>query len=110
MAEGAKAVGKLLVDLQVRKSTADGAGARKFYTALTTPRPGWDKEIRDVVLKKKQPRKQFVQVKIEFHSIWSKKLSGITQPNTFIVGDEVQLKEYPLSVEGAIESFIERDL
>ena len=47
-------VGKLLVELQVRKSTADGAGARAFYTELTTPLPGWDGEIRDLVLKKKQ--------------------------------------------------------
>ena len=49
-------VGKLLVELQVRKSTADGPGARAFYTELTTPLPGWDGEIRDLVLKKKQVR------------------------------------------------------
>lgn len=47
-------VSKLLVALQVRRSTADGAGAREFYTELTTPLPGWDGEIRDLVLKKKQ--------------------------------------------------------
>lgn len=61
---GRDAVGKLLVDLQVRKSTADGEGARQFYTDLTTPLEGWDGEIRDLVLKKKQPRKVFVQVYI----------------------------------------------
>jgi dipeptidyl-peptidase III len=54
--EGRAAVGKLLIDLQVRKSTADGAGAREFYTTLTTPLPGWDGEIRNVVLAKKQVR------------------------------------------------------
>jgi hypothetical protein len=53
LSHGKEVVGKLLVDLQVRKSTADGPGARKFYTQLTTPLPGWDKDIRDVVLKKK---------------------------------------------------------
>jgi len=53
LSHGKEVVGKLLVDLQVRKSTADGAGARQFYTQLTTPLPGWDKDIRDVVLKKK---------------------------------------------------------
>lgn len=53
LSRGKEVVGKLLVDLQVRKSTADGAGARKFYTQLTTPLPGWDKDIRDVVFKKK---------------------------------------------------------
>ena len=53
LSHGKEVVGKLLVDLQVRKSTADGAGARQFYTQLTTPLPGWDKDIRDVVLRKK---------------------------------------------------------
>ncbi|KAL5490401.1 hypothetical protein ACEPAI_5234 [Sanghuangporus weigelae] len=91
-AEGRAASGKLLVDLQVRKSTADGVGARAFYTELTTPLPGWDGELRDLVLKRKQPRKAFVQ------------------PNTFVVDDEIVLKEYPLTPEGAIESFIERKL
>jgi dipeptidyl-peptidase-3 len=46
-------MGKLLVELQVRKSTADGAGAKAFYQNLTSPLPGWEKEIRDMVLKKK---------------------------------------------------------
>ncbi|KAI0722500.1 aflatoxin-detoxifizyme [Earliella scabrosa] len=90
--EGKAAAGKLLIELQVRKSTADGAGAREFYTELTTPFPGWDGEIRDLVLRKKLPRKIFVQ------------------PNTFIEGDEVVLKEYPLNAAGSIESFIERKL
>ncbi|EIM90016.1 aflatoxin-detoxifizyme [Stereum hirsutum FP-91666 SS1] len=90
--EGKDVVGKLLIDLQVRKSTADGAGARQFYTELTKPFPGWDGELRDLVLRKKQPRKIFVQ------------------PNTFIENDEVVLKEYPLTAAGAIESFIERKL
>jgi dipeptidyl-peptidase-3 len=53
LSHGKEVIGKLLIDLQVRKSTADGAGARQFYTQLTTPLPGWDKDIRDVVLKKK---------------------------------------------------------
>lgn len=53
LSKGKEVVGKLLVDLQVRKSTADGPGAREFYTQLTTPLPGWDKDIRDVVLRKK---------------------------------------------------------
>jgi dipeptidyl-peptidase III len=32
------------------------------------------------------------------------------QPNTFVENDKVILKEYPLTAEGAIESFIERNL
>ncbi|GJE95136.1 aflatoxin-detoxifizyme [Phanerochaete sordida] len=92
LARGRAAAGELLVELQVRKSTADGAGARAFYTALTTPLAGWDGAIRDVVLRKKQPRKVFVQ------------------PNTFVENGEVVLKEYPSTAEGVIESFVERGL
>jgi len=90
LSRGKEVVGKLLVDLQVRKSTADGPGARNFYTQLTTPLPGWDKEIRDVVLRKKMPRKLFVQ------------------PNTFIQDGDVVLKDYNLTPAGVIQSFIER--
>jgi len=92
LANGREAAGKLLIELQIRKSTADAAGAREFYTNLTKPIPGWEGEIRNIVLRKKLPRKIFVQ------------------PNTFIVDDKVVLKEYPLSPAGAIESFIERKL
>ncbi|KAI6039215.1 peptidase family M49-domain-containing protein [Pisolithus marmoratus] len=90
--EGQSIMAKLLLELQVRKSTADGPGARAFYTELTTPLPGWTGEIRDVVLKMKQPRKMMLQ------------------PNTFVVGGEVVLKEYPLTAAGMIESLIERNL
>ncbi|KAH9951241.1 aflatoxin-detoxifizyme [Amylocystis lapponica] len=92
LTQGRDVVGKLLVELQVRKSTADGAGARAFYTELTTPLPGWSDEIRDIVLRKKLPRKIFVQ------------------PNTFIVDGEVVLKEYPLTPAGTVQSFIERQI
>ncbi|KAH9939262.1 aflatoxin-detoxifizyme [Epithele typhae] len=92
LAEGRATMGKLLVQLQVRKSTADGAGARAFYAELTAPLHGWEGEMRDLVLRKKLPRKVFVQ------------------PNTFVEGDEVVLREYPLTAVGAIESFIERAL
>ncbi|KAK2466923.1 hypothetical protein APHAL10511_001181 [Amanita phalloides] len=92
LTKGREVVGKLLIELQVRKSTADGPGAREYYTRLTQPISGWEGEIRDLVLKKKQPRKLFVQ------------------PNTYIVNDEVKLKEYPLTCAGLIESFIDRKL
>lgn len=46
--------GELLIELQVRKSTADGSGAREFYNRLTTPIGGWEGEIRNIVLAKKQ--------------------------------------------------------
>ncbi|KAG6890703.1 hypothetical protein C0995_005076 [Termitomyces sp. Mi166 len=100
LTEGKDAVGRLLVSLQVYKSTADGAGAREFYNTLTKPLPGWEGDIRNLVLRKKlrstflpeQPRKIFVQ------------------PNTQLIEGEVVLKEYPLTPAGVIESFIERKL
>ncbi|KAF9451030.1 aflatoxin-detoxifizyme [Macrolepiota fuliginosa MF-IS2] len=92
LTKGREVAGRLLIELQVRKSTADGPGAREFYNTLTKPIDGWEGEIRNIVLAKKQPRKIFVQ------------------PNTFLVDNEVQFKEYPLTPAGAIESFIERNL
>ncbi|CED83297.1 Dipeptidyl peptidase III [Phaffia rhodozyma] len=90
--EGSNSMGRLLVELQVRKCTADGKGARSFYEQLTTPIENWDGELRDLVISKKAPRKLFCQ------------------PNTFIVDGEVILKEYPLTLEGLIESTIERGI
>lgn len=92
LTQGQSIVAKLLLELQVRKSTADGRGARAFYTELTTPPPGWIGEVRDVVLKMKQPRKIMLQA------------------NTFVVDGEVVLKDYPLTPAGVIESLIERNI
>jgi len=92
LSKGKEAAGKLLIELQVRKSTADGTGSREFYNKLTKPIQGWEGEIRDVVLRKKLPRKIFVQ------------------PNTTLVDDKVVLKEYPLTPSGVIQSFVERNL
>jgi len=43
---------------------------------------------------------------------WKKKLPRkvFVQPNTFITGGEVELREYPLTPAGVIESFVERKL
>lgn len=54
LTKGREVAGKLLIELQVRKSTADGAGAREYYNNLTNPIAGWEGEIRDLVLAKKQ--------------------------------------------------------
>jgi len=87
---GKDVFGKLLVDLQVRKSVADGDGGRAFYENLTNPPAHWLGDVRDMVLEKKQPRKILVH------------------PNTVVQGGKVVLKEYDLSAEGTIQSFIER--
>ncbi|KAJ7273708.1 aflatoxin-detoxifizyme [Mycena haematopus] len=88
LSQGKAVMGKLLVELQVRKSTADGAGARRYYTDLTNPMEVFSRpEVRNLVL----ARKIFVQ------------------PNLHIdANGDVQLKEYPLTPAGVIESWIER--
>lgn len=92
LSHGQQIVGKLLIELQVRRSTADGEGAREYYEKLTNPLPGWAGELRDLVLAKKQPRKIFVQ------------------PNLIVDDGHVKLKEYELSPAGAIQSFVEREI
>lgn len=64
----------------------------EFYKKLTTPSSNWVNELRPLVLSKKLPRKVFVQ------------------PVTSVSNGEVVLKEYPVTLEGVIESFVERAL
>lgn len=71
----------------------------EFYNQLTRPPPALaTSELRELVLKKKQARKIFVQ------------------PNTFVrtSGDDgeasVELVEYDTSREGVIESFVARGI
>jgi len=92
LTRGAQIVSKLLLELQVRKSIADGEGAREYYKNLTNPLPSWEGELRDLVIAKKQPRTIFVQ------------------PNLVLANGSVQLKEYDLSPAGAVQSFIEREI
>jgi dipeptidyl-peptidase III len=112
LTKGREVTGKLLVELQVRKSTADGSGAREFYTELTRPMPGWEGQISKLVLKKKQVR-VFVRHRkspLDENVLGWQPRKIFVQPNTFIVDDEARLKEYPLTCAGVIESFIERKL
>ena len=51
---GSKVMGDLLRQLQIRRSVADGPGARAFYKDLTTPPKDWLTDLRDLVLRKKQ--------------------------------------------------------
>ena len=57
---GHEAVGRLLVELQVLRATADAVGATEFYTELTDPPEDWTGELRDLVLNKKQVRSLLV--------------------------------------------------
>jgi dipeptidyl-peptidase III len=55
-------MGKLLMELQVRKSTADAEGAKTYYETLTKPKDEWIGELRELVLFKKQVRGRLVYV------------------------------------------------
>ncbi|CAK1553500.1 unnamed protein product [Leptosia nina] len=87
--DGKRIIGDFLVKLQTIKATGDFvAGEQLFqkYSRLEQPWNRW----RDIVLLHKQPRNIFVQ------------------PNTFVKGDDVELKRYPPTAEGMISSWVER--
>ena len=95
MTTGRKAVEAYLQKLHIYKSTADFEAGLKLYTDMTTVDPKfWGTDVRNEVLRNKQPRKVFVQA------------------NTILdeANGKVELKEYEASVEGMIKSYAERDI
>ena len=96
---GRPIIGDFLTKLQVYKATADFEEANKLYQHYTSVPADEDQgywiKLRELVIKKRQPRKVFVQ------------------PNTRIVKgqdgkDEVLMKEYESTAEGMIQSFLDR--
>lgn len=92
LSHGKPAVGKLLQKLHIYRASADLERGTKLLQDLTEVDDFFLK-VREVVLKKKQPRKLFVQ------------------PNTAL-GEEgsVSFKDYPLSNLGIIQSWAERGI
>ena len=93
---GRPAVEAYLQQLHVYKSTADVEAGRALYEKRTSVEGAfWTDKVRDVVLRKKAPRKVFVM------------------GNT-IEGDggsgEVTLREYESSLEGMIRSWADREV
>ncbi|KAJ6259529.1 hypothetical protein Dda_5166 [Drechslerella dactyloides] len=88
---GLKAVEKYLQKLHIFKASADVARGTALYDEMTSVNETMA-GFRDVVMAKKQPRKQFVQA------------------NT-VLGDggEVVLKEYEATQEGLVRSWVERE-
>ncbi|KAI1779981.1 putative dipeptidylpeptidase III [Hypoxylon cercidicola] len=92
---GRKAVGNYLQKLHIYKATADAEGGIKFFGDMTHVDPDfWGKKVRDEVLKKKQPRKVFVQA-----NTYLDKATG-----------KVTLKHYDATPEGMIQSWAEREV
>ncbi|GMM33141.1 dipeptidyl-peptidase III [Saccharomycopsis crataegensis] len=89
---GQPAIGKYLKELHVFKCSADFEGGSKLFLDRSSV-PEDIAKFRDVVLSKKLPRKQFVQ------------------PNIILKeGNTLEYKEYPLTSEGMIQSFVEREV
>lgn len=90
ISQGRPVVEKYLQKLGIYKATADVEAGTKMYNDITHVDEWWGTKVRDEVLKRKQPRKVFVQA------------------NTFEKDGDYVLKEYDASPEGMIQSFADR--
>jgi dipeptidyl-peptidase-3 len=88
---GVPAVGKYLQKLHIYKTTADFEEGNKLYEEMTSVGEDMAK-YREIVMKKKLPRKQFVMA------------------NTVLENGDVKLKEYEATPEGIIKSYAEREV
>ncbi|KAI9728619.1 MAG: hypothetical protein M1828_002725 [Chrysothrix sp. TS-e1954] len=91
ISHGRPAMEKYLQRLHIFKATADFAEGKKMYEELTNVDSFWAEEVRPEVLRRKVPRKVYVQA------------------NTLVEYGEVVLKEYEPTVEGMIRSYAERE-
>ncbi|KAL9062830.1 MAG: hypothetical protein Q9157_008600 [Trypethelium eluteriae] len=88
---GRPAVEDLLQKLHIYKATADLEAGQKFYDKLTHVNEWFAERVRPEVLRKKQPRKVYVQA------------------NTILEDGKVRLREYDATPEGMIRSYAERN-
>lgn len=94
LSHGRPAVADLLQKLHIYKATADFAAGKKMYDEITSVDEWWAEIGRPIVLKKKTPRKVFVQA------------NTVLDEQT----GEVKLVEYEPTLEGMIQSYFERDV
>jgi dipeptidyl-peptidase-3 len=88
---GRPAVEDYLQKLHIYKCTGDVENGKKLYEEITTVEPFYENFVRPIVLKKKTPRKIFVQA------------------NTIEKDGKVELKEYSPDNKGMIQSYVERE-
>lgn len=91
LTDGKPALGRMLLRLQIYRSTADVKNCRHYYEELSRV-DGSYLEWRRIVLRKVPPKWVFVQ------------------SNTFLEGEKVILKNYDATPQGVIHSWAERDL
>ncbi len=92
LSHGRPAVEAYLQKLHVYKATADFAAGKKLYDDITDVDKWWAEKARPIVLKKKTPRKVFVQA------------NTVLDEET---GD-VKLVEYEPTIEGMVQSYFDR--
>lgn len=88
---GRPAVDDYLQKLHIYKATADYANGKRLYDEITDVESFYADLVRPAVLKKKTPRKVFVQA------------------NTVEKDGKVELREYEASNVGMIQSYVERE-
>jgi dipeptidyl-peptidase-3 len=88
---GRPAVNDYLQKLHIYKATADVTAAKRMYDEITSVEPFYENMVRPAVLKKKQPRKVFVQA------------------NTVEKDGKVDLIEYEATNKGMIQSCVDRE-
>ncbi|KJZ73541.1 hypothetical protein HIM_07097 [Hirsutella minnesotensis 3608] len=95
LSAGREAVANYLQELHIYKATADVEAGTEFYVRMTTVDPDlWGQQIRKVVLDNKQPRKVFVQANTTLDEASGK----------------VSIKHYEASLQGMIQSWVDRGL
>ncbi|KAE8313082.1 peptidase family M49-domain-containing protein [Aspergillus transmontanensis] len=87
---GEPSLGRYLCRLHIWRCTADFSACKDFYELMCAVE-GVYEQWRQIVCSKPKPRWKFVQ------------------PNTFVNGDEVELRVYEASNEGIIQSWAERE-
>ncbi|CAH0550916.1 unnamed protein product [Brassicogethes aeneus] len=87
--EGKKAIGNFLTKLQIYKATGNVEAAKALYNEFDEVSEPWT-SWRSIVLANKQPRKIFVQC------------------NTVLENDSVKLVTYEPSLEGFLQSWVDR--
>ncbi|KAK9324302.1 peptidase family M49-domain-containing protein [Lipomyces orientalis] len=92
LSHGRAAVGEYLQKLHIYKSSGDVDKGKQLY-AETTSVPAELAKFRDVVLRKKMPRRQFVQCN-----------------TVLLAAGEIEYREYDETPEGMIKSFVDRDV
>ena len=92
ISHGRPAVERYLQKLHIYKFSANHVEGKKLYEDMTHVDDFWGQKVRGEVLRRKTPRKVFVQA------------------NTVEQDGKVVLKEYEPTLEGMIQSFAERNI